>query len=324
MEIISRFSHPFFFSNRISFSLENRLGYYNIEDIQLFGLKNLARVSYFIAPQTFYQNAFFDVTADILRIKYKTDFIEEDTVFFPAGTIDDQLNTIIGATAVHDRTNDIFNPSAGIYHAVTGEHAGALSRLINLFREGVNFSQYFKLFTPNKYFLDISSGDIVTSILATKLQLGEIFEYGLGDENVVPIQEIYKFYSGGSNSLRGWVAKTNGMVPDPESGGKFLVDGSIEHRLRPFPNDLGFMRDLWAVYFLDYGNIWNSHTEFHFNEIAMAVGFGARYYTFVGPIRVDFGFKLYDPKAADGKKWLFQQFNFKDKFAIQFGIGNAF
>ncbi|MGH2574223.1 MAG: BamA/TamA family outer membrane protein, partial [Ignavibacteria bacterium] len=59
---------------------------------------------------------------------------------------------------------------------------------------------------------------------------------------------------------------------------------------------------------------------------ALAIGFGLRYDLSIGPLRVDFGFKLYDPKAPDDEKWLFDSINkiFKGKLAFQFGLGNAF
>ncbi|MEO8513835.1 MAG: BamA/TamA family outer membrane protein, partial [Ignavibacteria bacterium] len=89
----------------------------------------------------------------------------------------------------------------------------------------------------------------------------------------------------------------------------------------------GFMKNLGAAFFVDYGNVWETHKDFKFSQIALAIGFGPRYDLFVGPIRFDFGFKLYDPSAPEGKKWLFEDLPnfFKDKkWAIQFGIGQAF
>jgi outer membrane protein assembly factor BamA len=58
----------------------------------------------------------------------------------------------------------------------------------------------------------------------------------------------------------------------------------------------------------------------------MAAGIGLRYNTFVGPIRLDIGFKLFDPTAVEGNRWLWDKTSeiFKDKYAIHFGLGNAF
>ena len=91
-----------------------------------------------------------------------------------------------------------------------------------------------------------------------------------------------------------------------------------------FPGKDNFLKNISGAFFLDYGNVWESDKDFRFNQIALAIGFGVRYNLFIGPIRVDFGFKLYDPLDKD--KWLFNNFSriFKDKFAIQFGIGEAF
>ena len=130
---------------------------------------------------------------------------------------------------------------------------------------------------------------------------------------------------GGGNSLRGWRAQTGGILEDPTQGGKFLVEGSWEWRRKPFPQR-SFLYPVWGVLFLDYGNVWESGRDFKLNQVALSTGFGIRYDTFVGPVRVDFGFKLYDPLGGENTKWLWQQPSeiFKNKFAIQFGLGNAF
>ena len=68
--------------------------------------------------------------------------------------------------------------------------------------------------------------------------------------------------------------------------------------------------------------------DFKPNDLAVAIGVGLRYYTIVGPVRLDFGFKFYDYEPAPGTNaWLWQNNItqiFQDKFALQFGIGNTF
>ena len=137
---------------------------------------------------------------------------------------------------------------------------------------------------------------------------------------------IYRFFSGGSNSLRGWIARTNGIVANTKNGGNFQVEGSIELRKSLFPRSTTFTKNIGAALFFDYGNIWETQKDFRFNQIAMDIGFGVRYDLFIGPVRLDIGWKLYNPSDQHNQKWLFNNFSnvFKDKMAITFGIGQAF
>ena len=118
------------------------------------------------------------------------------------------------------------------------------------------------------------------------------------------------------------------MLKKPEDGGNFILEGSIEHRLRPFiESDNFLLKDLGFVTFLDIGNIWETASKFKFNEVALSLGGGIRYYTLVGAVRVDLGFKLYDPKPGPvgGAKWIWQPgANFSDKYSIHIALGNSF
>ncbi len=96
--------------------------------------------------------------------------------------------------------------------------------------------------------------------------------------------------------------------------------------------------------FYDAGNAWDQIMELHQNQvglgqIAQSIGFGLRYNTFFGALRVDLGFKLYDPSGgfdntglavtpASQGKWLFSSgksfFSFGNTMNFHFGIGQAF
>jgi outer membrane protein insertion porin family len=325
IELSAILFQPYFIRNNITATYSIRTGFYNIDTIQqILSMRNLLRLNYFIADFTFYNNAYSDFTLDLLRIKYKKKYTTvTDTI--NEGSISNLMNSIIGLTLVHDNTDDAFNPTLGFFHSITVEDAGLLPRLINVITKNIDYSQYVKIYIPNRAYFNISRKRGV-SVLATNLEFGDIIEYGRGD-NIVPPSIIYRFFSGGSNSLRGWGAKQSGILFRPEDGGLFLFEGSLEYRWRTFANNSGFLKDFSSVYFVDYGNVWENHKQFRFDEIALAAGFGIRYNTFVGPLRLDFGFRLYDPRAIEGEKWLFQSFNqiFKlQKFAIQFGLGQAF
>jgi outer membrane protein insertion porin family len=299
--------------------------FYNFDkSLQFTTIQNLFRFYYIIAPYTFYNSAYSDITFDLLRTKYKETVISgSDTS--KAGTITNQMNSIIGFTLVHDNTNDVFSPTRGTYHSITLENAGLLPRFFSLLVSNLSYSQYFKLYVLNKIYHDITGGR-ATQIVAGQIKLGDIMEYGKGDR-VVPVAPIYKFFSGGSSSVRGWNAKEGGILASPETGGTFLFEGSLEFRWKTFATNQNLFKNIWTVYFVDFGNVWEKDKNFRFDQIALAAGLGLRYDTFIGPLRLDLGFKLYDPNAEQNKKWLFKDLHntFKDhKFAVQFGIGNAF
>lgn len=318
---------PFLFNSSITTNFEAGFEIFNYSDsLQYVRSRNLARFNYYIADYTFYNNLYVDLTADLNRLNFKkhyTDAANNDTVY-QAGSTSNLLNSIVGITVEHSSTNNAFDPSKGFYHSVTLEHSGILPKLITLFSKNIQYSQYFKFYIPNRFYFDLT-GNAASTIFATSLKVGDIIEYGSGD-NIQPVLPIYKFFSGGGSSVRGWRAQTNGILKDPSLGGTFIFEGSFEIRRRHFQGYNNFLKNIGAVYFFDYGNVWEKAKYFRLNQVALAVGFGVRYFTFIGPVRIDVGFRLFDPSADDGNKWLWNhpESILKTKYAIQFGLGQAF
>lgn len=93
----------------------------------------------------------------------------------------------------------------------------------------------------------------------------------------VPI--TYRFFTGGDNSVRGYAYKQLGPKNDQGEviGGKHLLVGSIELE-RAFGENWG------VAVFYDTGNAFDDFESMH---LAQTAGAGARYYTPVGPIRLD-------------------------------------
>lgn len=300
-EFTAGVTQPYLFNNKSTLSNKVTLGLFNLEQYRNYYAGNLTTLSYFISDKTFYNNASIDLSEEILRFKY----YDTDSTL-------DLFNSILSITATHDNTNDVFNPSSGLYHSITVGSAGLIPKLlIEGFDWGLNYSQYVKLYTSNRFYMKLGSKRR-SPVLATSFKVGSIFEYGSGDK-LIPIPVIYKFFSGGGSSLRGWNAQENGMVEKPDEGGKFLLEGSFEMRKDLFPRSKGFMKNIGAVVFLDYGNIWEKASAFNVKEIALSIGAGLRYNLFIGPIKFDVGYKLYDPSKRE-----------LSKFAFHFGIGQAF
>jgi outer membrane protein insertion porin family len=126
---------------------------------------------------------------------------------------------------------------------------------------------------------------------------------GFGDHSYVPLSE--RFFSGGPDSLRGFPiygagpqrpvpvcsnpsdASTCTLISVP-NGGLMLAIVNSEARF-PIP----IMNNLGGVFFYDGGNVY-SHINLHqfVNNYSNSIGFGFRYNTKVGPIRLDIGRNL--------------------------------
>lgn len=300
-EFTAGITKPYVFNKKSILTDKITLGLYNQETFRNYYAGNLTSLSYFFSEHTFYNNASLDLNEEIVRFKY-----------YNLDTTLDLFNSVLSVTVTHDNTNDAFNPSSGLYHSLTMGSAGLIPKLlINAFNWNLNYSQYAKLYTSNKFYLKLGSKKS-SPVIATAFKVGAIFEYG-SDEQLVPVQPIYKFFSGGGSSLRGWDAQQNGIVAKTEMGGNLLVEGNFELRKDLFTRSKGFKKNIGAVVFLDYGNIWEKPANFNFSQIALDVGVGIRYNLFIGPVRFDVGYKLYDPSNRD-----------LSKFAFHFGIGQAF
>ncbi|MCU0453286.1 MAG: BamA/TamA family outer membrane protein [Bacteroidetes bacterium] len=237
-----------------------------------------------------------------------------------------QFNSILTLTLQSDRRNDLFAPTAGSFQSITLEEAGQLPRLFRgLLDTQVPFSQYVRLILVGQYYLD--PGEPRGTVWAARVRVGAAELYGRSPADV-PIYR--KFFGGGSNSIRGWKARELGAVLDPAKGGNALVEASIEARLRPLDDAGEFLfldlRKMSFVLFGDAGNVWTRGRSVRGSEVAMAAGFGIRYDTVAGPIRLDFGMKVYDPQAAQNR-WISDKRFFPETFAggiIHLGIGQAF
>ena len=210
--------------------------------------------------------------------------------------------------------------------ALAGNLSAALSNTTN--DNGVKtvfdtpIAQYIRGDFEYKRFWDISSN----SMLAFRSSIGIALPYG--NTKTIPFSKSY--FVGGPNDLRAWKIYDLGPGSSKSSLeyniGNLKLLTSIEYRFK-------ILNSFKGAFFIDAGNIWNlsnSETaipEDSFNgfssleNIAVGTGFGMRYDLSFILIRIDVGFKTYEPYLDSKDKW-FQNY-FTDR-VINFGISYPF
>lgn len=162
-----------------------------------------------------------------------------------------------------------------------------------------------------------------------------------GNSQAVPFEKRY--FAGGSNSVRGWTARSLG--PGGYRGSGSLIDfnnqsGDIRMNL-----SMEYRAKVWSIIelaaFVDAGNIWTifdyetqPHGQFRWKEfykqIALAYGVGLRLDFSIFVFRIDFGVKLYDPSRLydqwAGTQWrtVPNGLNWTEDMSFHFAIGYPF
>ena len=187
-----------------------------------------------------------------------------------------------------DRRNDVLDPSKG----------WRLSAAYAPFKEILSGDLLFHKSLVSAHWY----GEITPSlVLALRSKVGTIWGEDTRD---IPANE--RFYAGGGGSVRGYPFQSIGpRRSDEPAGGRSIAEISTELRWRSTDK-------IGLVCFLDGGNVYESGITDMDGELIWGTGLGIRYYTPIGPLRLDVGFPLNDPDHVD------------DNFQIYISLGQAF
>ena len=178
---------------------------------------------------------------------------------------------------------DSLNPSSGLRMEYRGSPA------LNI--KDINDFYYSQVFSISSYW-PIMQDDAL--ILAQKLTIGTIFSNGLG---ATPVPK--RFFGGAEDNLRGYKYYTVSPLDEDGKpiGGRSAIYYSIEPRFR-FTNSFGL------VPFFDMGNVYLEQWPTFQGKWRKSVGVGLRYYSFLGPVRLDLAFPL-NRRSFDPPWWVF-------------------
>jgi Omp85 superfamily domain len=232
-----------------------------------------------------------------------------------------------------DSKVDLFDKQFFIFKGKVEFAGNAFSLIANLAKRpkdidgqrdlfGLQYSQYGKIELDYVRHWDLSAGKII----AVRSFFGLAIPYG--NSNSVPFSRSY--FAGGSNDNRGWQSYSLG--PGSSGGLNDFNDAnmkialSAEFRFKYFNN-------LNGALFADLGNIWNvldnekDETKVFsglssLKNLALGTGTGIRYDFKFFLLRLDLGFKTYNPAKEEGRKW-FQEYNWKNS-VINIGINYPF
>jgi outer membrane protein assembly factor BamA len=213
---------------------------------------------------------------------------------------------------LHDKRNDPIRTREGTYAdlGITEAGLGAGYRFLHVkgdLRGFLDTRRWRKQLGPT------------AGVLATRLAGGWTAPHDVwakpGDSlSRVPYPD--RFQVGGSNSVRGWMPNMLGPVScsDPGDldtceilGGVIALWGTVEYRM-----DLPW--DSALAGFLDVGQAWETPEDFDLSDLQPSAGVGLRIGTPVGPMRLDFAFRL----KEDVGPVEFPGFN------VHFGLSEAF
>lgn len=222
----------------------------------------------------FSQTKTYDVDPDVILSK-------EDTGYLAISSIRPGL--------VYDSRDNPFDPKKGVLAGITVKAASGL------------------ILSKTDFIKTILTGSIYQGI-SRRFVIAASVKSGLAKslQNTIELPLVERFFLGGRNTVRGYEQDSLGPkgADGSPTGGNAFVLTNLE--LRTY---LG--RGFGMVNFFDGGNVWISTNDIELSEMRYTVGIGIRYSTPVGPLRVDYGYKL--KKDPDEKRG-----------AIHFSIGHAF
>ncbi len=244
-----------------------------------------------------------DFLGTFLMYKYEIkDIFKPSTSYTAFNTVDPgnypvgkSTTSAVSSSITYNSTDYRLDPSNGMINSLSAEYAGL---------GGDN--KYARFITDHTYFQPLYK----RLVASTKVTLGYIMDVG----QTIPIDE--KFYLGGIYSLRGFktrtVSPTNPATPKYGDtivylGGNKELYGNVELTL-PLLSEAGIK----GVVFFDYGNSFSDKSTI-INKMLMSYGYGIRWASPIGALRLEYGIPINPRSDIDSTKG-----------RLEFSIGSMF
>jgi outer membrane protein assembly factor BamA len=221
----------------------------------------------------------------------------------------------LSLTVTKDRSNSLFAPTRGYAVRLDAEVAA---------RETGSQFGYVRLAVDLTDYHTITPG----IVWALRVKPGVAWSLTGSSASSLGVHPQKRFFAGGPNSVRGFaqyelgpklltIDAVNRLMLPADSGGAGcdltqINDGSCDARAlagdeprrfrpRPVGGAVSFVANaeirfpllgdqLRGATFIDVGQVWESHENVNLADLAWTPGFGVRYFSPIGPIRVDIGY----------------------------------
>lgn len=200
------------------------------------------------------------------------------------------LTSSIGLSVSRDTRDFAFDPKEGGRDALSFEYAGTFLGGDNAYYKTVlNMSRFYPIWFDH--------------ILSARGVIG--FAEGI-DGELLPVGE--RFFVGGINTVRGFQFGEAGPI-DP--GGEILGGNKEAFLNIEYLIPLVAEANIKLLLFYDYGAGFNDNQKFNLDLLRKAAGFGIRWISPVGPLRLEWGYNL-EPRPGEAER------------QIEFSIGSPF
>ncbi len=232
----------------------------------------------------------FDYTMASFSYNYDRAKIENIDPDLAAKSIQDMAGKNVGhtitATLHRDSRDRIFNPTEGSNNSIMVKHAGTPMG------GDIGFTKYVG-----------DSGWYIPLVWGTVALLHGRIGYIHDDPDDYKVPDWERFYLGGMGSVRGYDWRD--ISPRDETGNKIGGNKMLQFNVEvvlPLVKEAGLM----GVLFYDAGNAYDNGQHIDLSELRSSAGYGFRWYSPIGPIRLEYGYILDDKEGKQGKgRWEF-------------------
>ncbi len=221
----------------------------------------------------------------LLNLRYRYEFVNYSNVVpelvAELGPLESLNITSLAAVLEYDRRDHPILPRRGSFHQASVEYARPfLGGDTSFTKYQVESALFLPLGSAAEFALGLRGG-------FTQLLLGA------GD---LPLSE--RFFLGGDRTIRGYGYREVGPqdAGGTPLGGNAYALGNLELRFT-------LRKKLRGVLFCDAGELWANQADLAPSGLKASVGAGLRYETLVGPIRLDWGYKLDREPGEGASRW---------------------
>jgi outer membrane protein insertion porin family len=266
----------------LSLVMDGRAGLvYQVEELKTFDKRT-------IGGTVGIDKSFTERTKGSVQYQYeqnKCEDIEDVAVL----TSEDRRRLTVGSISpslIRDSRDDPFDPTSGSVNGIIIKDAAKIL---------ASESQFVKVTLQSSWYRSLSQW----LVLALSGRAGIAQKFGVTEA----IHCSERFFLGGRSTIRGYSRDSVG-VPNQTliglrpTGGNAMLLFNGELRFRP-------LKRLGIVLFVDGGNVWVEYPDIQLSDFKYSTGAGIRFNTPVGPLRLDWGYKL-DPEIGESRsEWHF-------------------